>query len=499
VTASEEVRGTELLAADHPLWRDLLDLWNRGGLTDLAIFTRPLPRVEIARHLASIEDDAPELTALPAVHRLRREFARELAWLDASTKVRETRPLFESNDGSTTIRAQAIGKLLGTVTDERGDFLPEANAGFALKAYLPGGSFALVEGVIENIEDEGPLGDAVVKGSDWFYSVPTAYVAIPTGFADVYGGLFEQRWGPGSAGTLLLSDAAISYPGLFFAKNFGTRARFTSVTGALLISMRRWFSAHRLDLRVTNRLHVALHEAAAYRSSGFDPLYTIGLVPYSLVQRYLDRATVPPETLADHRNNVLAGVDFAWRFARGWRLDGEFLVDDLATEAATMPNRLAYEAGLSWSGDVARGATDARLEFVKVYRYTYAVFYGANLIHKGVPLGFGDGPDVERITAFLERDFGRSLRLGAGCDVLRSGEGFTGEFWDRVPQSPSSSAHLSGTVETAVFPHARVRAFWRDVLWVSAQLGVERTKNVGHVSGAEETTPRAELDVRWEW
>jgi hypothetical protein len=54
-------------------------------------------------------------------------------------------------------------------------------------------------------------------------------------------------------------------------------------------------------------------------------------------------------------------------------------------------------------------------------------------------------------------------------------------------------------VETAVFPHARVRAFWRDVLWVSAQLGVERTKNVGHVSGAEETTPRAELDVRWEW
>lgn len=498
--SEDDARGTELLATDHPAWLDLQDLWNRGGLSGLAVFTRPLPRLEIARHVALLSSEMPDLASLPAARRLRREFARELSSLGEPSEFTETPPLFESSDGATTFRAEAIGTIRSVFTDERGDVLPESQFGVALRAYLPGGAFVSVDGVIEDIEDEGPLGDAIAKGSDWYYSVPMAYIAVPTGFAAIYGGLFEQRWGPGSQGTLLLSDAAISYPGLFFARNFGTRVRFTAVTGALQMAQRRWFSAHRLELAVTDDLRVALQEGAAYRSSGFDPLYTIGIVPYSLVQRYLDRATSPGESVADHRNNVLAGADVVWRLARGWRIDGEFLVDDFATETATMPHRLAYQAGISWAGHLAGGATSARLEFVKVYRYTYSVYYGANFLQDGVPLGFGAGPDVEQTTAFVDRDFGLDFQLGAGCDWMRSGEGFAGEFWDPDdPQSPSSASALSGIVQTSLFPHARLRAFVRDLAWVNARVGVERTTNAGHVSGAEETSPRGEVDVRWEW
>ena len=39
----------ETLPSDHPIWVDLESLWNRGGLSSLPIFTRPLVRADIGR------------------------------------------------------------------------------------------------------------------------------------------------------------------------------------------------------------------------------------------------------------------------------------------------------------------------------------------------------------------------------------------------------------------------------------------------------------------
>jgi hypothetical protein len=494
-----DARGTELLPADDPAWIDLQELWTRGLLEGLSVFTRPLAREEIARTLLRSRGENASFGEIPAARRAEREFARELADLGVEG-LRESPSLIESTDGAATVRVRSIAKLLARATDERGDVLPETYAGASLRAYLPGGSFALVDLVVEDIENDIPIGDSILKGSDWYLSVPTAYLALATDLVDVYAGIFDQRWGPGHLGTLLLSDAALAYPGIFFGRTFGERARFTAVTGAIHYSERRWFSAHRLEWAITPDLHAALHEAAAYSSSGFDPLYTIGLVPYTLVQRYLDRTVSEPQSLSEHRNNVLAGFDVSWRFAPGWRIDGEFLVDDLATETATMPHRLAYQGGLAWAGRVANGAANARLEFVKVYRYTYAVYYGENFLQDGVPLGFGPGPDLEQCTAFVERDFGTDLRLGAGCDVTRSGEGFAGEYWDpATPESPGSGSALSGIVETTLFPHLRVRTTFRDHADANVRAGIQRATNAGHVNGRDDTWPRAEIDVRWKW
>jgi len=490
----------EYLPPDDPVWRDLEHLWNRGDLPGLPLFTRPLARVDLARSLRAALEARPELAGDPPVRRLQRELAFELAALGSPGPYRETPPPMELLDEGTRLRVQAEGRSRLELTDDEGEVMPGTAISLVARVYFPGGLFALSDAGIEKIVDANPLGDSIVKGSDWYLSTTASYVSLRTQALEAALGLSRNRWGPGTTGTLLLSDAALSYPALFYGRTFGKRMRFVAVTADLHQTENRWFSAHRLELMLGESLHLGFHESADYRSSGPDLLYVSGLVPYTLVQRFLDRTATEGEPVTDHRNNVMAGADFAWRFARGWRLDGEMLLDDLATESSKQPHRLAFQAGLSWSGRLLGQTADARAELVKVYRYTYATYYGVDHIHDGMSLGYADGPDVEHATVFLERDFGTDRRAGVGAELVRRGEGALGEFWDPGdPQSQNSGATLSGTVESRVFPHLRGELLWRDVARLRARLGALVVRNTDHVRDADETAVQGSLEAAFQW
>ncbi|NNE44972.1 MAG: hypothetical protein HKN12_12255 [Gemmatimonadetes bacterium] len=148
---------------------------------------------------------------------------------------------------------------------------------------------------------------------------------------------------------------------------------------------------------------------------------------------------------------------------------------------------------------MAGSAAEARAEFVKVYRYTYAVFYGADHINDGTALGYGPGNDREHATFWLERDFGTDARFGAGVEWTRQGEGRIGDFWDPADsQSQNAGASLSGVVEKTVFPHARAELRWRDVLTLRARVGAALVDNPGHVPG-EDTSLRGSVETRVQW
>jgi hypothetical protein len=354
--------------------------------------------------------------------------------------------------------------------------------------------------VIERIVDPTPIGDSILKGSDWYAHSNFATLTVRASFADFWIGLDRARWGPGASGTLLLSDAAPALPGIHYGRTFGERARFTAVTAAVHAPEDRWVSAHRLDVAVTRGLRIAIHEAAAYRSDGIDVLYLANLIPYTIVQRVFDRNATPGTSTAAHRNNYMAGVDVEWRFAGGLRIDGEFLMDELATESSSQPHRLGAQMGLSWSGFLFGRSADARLEATKVYRSTYAVFYGANFLHDDIPLGYAQGPDVEHAQAVLEADLSPEVRLGLGLEARRHGEGRPGDFWDpMIGQSQNAGATLQGIVERIWFPHARSRLTWSDVADVALRAGVRKVTNEGNVQGEDNTGFYGDVISRWEW
>ncbi len=128
------------------------------------------------------------------------------------------------------------------------------------------------------------------------------------------------------------------------------------------------------------------------------------------------------------------------------------------------------------------------------------MFYGANFIQDELPLGYARGPDVEFYRGFADADLGTDLRVGVGLDVQRHGEGRPGDFWD--PENPSSQnagATLTGVVETAWFPHARVRATWRDVIDASMRAGMRQVTNETNEPGRDTTGLLVEIAARWEW
>jgi hypothetical protein len=240
---------------------------------------------------------------------------------------------------------------------------------------------------------------------------------------------------------------------------------------------------------------VGVHEAAAFRSDGPEMLYAVGVIPYTLVQRWLDRATADGASLEPNRNNVLVGIDAVWRIARGLRVDGEFLIDDFATESASQPDRLGFQGGISWSGRLARAPADARVEFVKVYRHTYAVFYDADFVHDRVPLGYGRGPDVEFGEAWIE-----PFRHGCADRLRRRVTARRGRA--RRPAGPGaggsrgSGADLSGTVRGACIAR-RLRGTWRDV--ADLRCGGAGRRNRGHVAGDDDTSWHLRAEARVEW
>ncbi len=504
--ASADPLPAESLPPDHPAWADIESLWNRGGLAELPVFTRPLPRADVARALVALRTARPDLASLGPARRLERELAWELARLGAGTAFAETPPLLEAAAGDARLRVRGDLRARAVTTDDTGEIVPGTRGGATFRAYLPGGGFALADVAVQKIEGGG-IGDAIVKNSDWYLSSEDAYLSWRTAALDLRAGLVTNRWGPGRSGTLLLSDAAIPYPALELSRTFGDRARAVAMVGTLHEPLadpagdagRLQFAAHRIEFGF-GPVRLGLHEAAAYRADGLEILYAIGIVPYTLVQRWLDRATPRGSSLLPHRNNVLAGMDVVWRVAPGLRADAEVLVDDLATESASQPDRIGYQVGLSWAGVAGGRAADARAEFVKVYRYTYAVFYDADLVLDGVPLGYGNGPDVEHAEVWAERDFATDLRLGAGVDVTRRGEGRAGEAWDPDSGgSRGSGGTLSGVVERRVFPHARLRAAWRDAADLRVKAGVLATRNAGHVRDADGTSLHVQAELRAEW
>jgi hypothetical protein len=489
----------EQLPSDHPIWTDLEALWNRGGLTGLPIFTRPLVRADIVQAYLLMMDEHPDWSSLPEAIRVEREFARELARIRSSGPV-PTEPMLKFTEENAELRIQSTAAVLGHLTEDEGHIDEGTYGGVLFRADLSRYAHAAVDVVVERLLDPTNLGDSVVKGSDWYFYTNFATLTVRTSFVDFWFGLDRNRWGPGSSGTLLLSDAAPSAPGLYYGRTFGSLARFTAMTASLHAPEHRWVSAHRLEFSLHPRLRIAIHESAAYFSDGIDILYATNLIPYTIVQRILDRTSTTGESIAENRNNLMAGADLEWRFADGWRLDGEFLIDELATESASQPDRIGVQGGISWSGGFFGRSAAARLEGTKVYRDTYAVFYGANFLQDDIPLGYDRGPDVEHALAYLDVNVSTDLRLGLGMEAQRHGEGRPGDFWDpEDPESQNSGADLEGVIERVIFPHARAHVTWRDIADVAVRAGVRDVNNEANVPLRDETGFFADLTSRWEW
>lgn len=505
----------EMLDVGDPSWEDLWSLELSGALPAGTTSVRPVSRGEAAAWVRAATDDDAEVGA--SLARLRRWYARELRRLGAPGPDHETPPALrltgeavEGDPALDGVRSELrIGPTLslqargGTGQDELGDTTRVGIHG----ALLYGRSVA-VQGElwIGEVEKGRTIGDPLIAHTDILYFSENAGITFAT--PDLYVRLARgrHRWGPGSASTLLLDGQAPPVDFVEYGLSMPAGIRFRSWTGTLNTLEERGIAAHRLDVPLGRDLAVGLSEGARYVGGPGHPLYLIGLLPYTLVQRLDEQDSKDPASRDAQRNNILASIDIVWRPHRGWLTYAEWLVDDLPAATAHTPARTGARLGIARFARIAGVPVEVGVEGAKVGRYVYSVDYGngceCNWEHQDRALGDPGGPDHETLEIWAKRSLARDHRVELRARIANRGAGRLGDAWpaggEDWDQPILDALHLTPPVERTRSVTLRWRWDPRDNLFVDTSATLQRTKNAANLT-ANGTDDRIRIALLAGW
>ena len=228
----------------------------------------------------------------------------------------------------------------------------------------------------------------------------------------------RPRWGRGERGTLLLSDWGAPYDMLRIEARFW-RLRFTSFTGELhqypeiarfhyfdaagaptdSVAVSKYISGHRVEINVTDRLSIGLHEAVVY-GGRWDLTYCNPLM-------FLKGGE---HTNGDH-DNAAMGADFRFKLHRSHSIYGELLIDDLTTGKLSSDwygNKLGWQLGAYILEPFGMNDLDCRAEYTRLRPWVYTHYRPINsFTHYGDVLGHRAGPNADELYAVIRKRFSR--------------------------------------------------------------------------------------------
>lgn len=431
-----------------PLYDDLRVLQVRGGVRVPGLTARPQSGWALAAVVAA---DSATPRALPALARARVELAAPLATSGLDPTVRLPPALLRVGDAESRLTISAFAGFRAESCPDRGFVLTDSTR-FGLKAsWMVWPGFHLYEELyVADVPGGREFGDPLIPDSDIIIYQDRVFAALHTRVADLYFGRDRLAWGPGVTGSLLLAATARPFTQLRVERFFlDRRVHAVIVNGALSQAEDRFIAYHRLEWQATRRLRLALAEGARYNADFVEPLYLAGIIPYPLVGRLLERDNDSRPSDALVRNNVMWDLDASYLVRDGVEIYGELLIDDLGTETSDTPTRLGYQLGTFVARNLAGRPATLNAEWTRVWRYVYSVFYAADFIHQGVPLGFPEGPDSRLIHVRGAVEVRPGIEVGAIGERLDRGEDWLGVYWD--PSAPAAAgadaSEFAGTVE----------------------------------------------------
>jgi hypothetical protein len=491
---------TQFLPVGDPIERELriLDLFPdsaSGGRIALPhFFTRPLQLQELEGAAAPPPSPAP--VAARSLARIERVVGRDpRPGFDPDPAHLATPRLFTG--GSPRQRLELSVGLEGLGDADRDTTRLSSGSGVHVHLGLALDHWLLYSHLVTGHFDHArSFADPVIANTDVTTLTEESYVSYSATDA-VWGAQFGRsrwHWGPGEEGSLILSRTSPALTAL------AARARLAALdldvialNSTLDAAAGEQLAAHRIEWRAHSRLRLGITEAARYRAPNWQPLYLVGVIPYVLVQRLLVQDE--PDSAGALRNNVLFGVDGAWRVADGSRIYGELAIDDLHSKTSQNPNKLAWQVG--WEGAGMIG--DQRLawggEFTRVWRFVYTSDYGRSYQAQGRPLGFPTGPDSRRLRVYLDWDPSPDWQWSARATSTDQGEGTLDDAY--VPGSGHVDAsQFLGTVEHTREAELGGRWWPAGGVDIGVSAGYRWIDNFDHVDGAAHDGAYGRLELR---
>jgi hypothetical protein len=444
-----------------------------GLLRGLDPLTRPLRRADVLRALGA----ADTASAGEAQRSVVRELARDLAAPRDSAYWR-----LEAHLGAAGFSDPQRDPLRADSTGNRSRLVPVA--GLAASLELPhfvAVTHPRIDNRLKYDSEYTGKKDRIVAGRN-----DEAYVAASWRYADVFFGIMTRNWGPPELPGLVLSSAPYGYDHLML--RLGPRRLRLEFLATELDDLRlfdsgfiarRFLSAHRLVVQPTDRLWVALSEAALYASSGgvtrsFEPWY-LNPANLFLLGQYNDLPTA----------NSLLGVEASWLAGPSLRLFAQAYVDDFQVDRAEQGDREPGGNGLSLgaSGGALGGTAGWSAFYTRVTNLAYRTPANEEQYTvRGVGLARAFD-DYDQLTVRVQALAPSRLLMGGELTVLRQGEGRIARRYPDVSLYDDSLSFLTGTVERTV--RAGLQAVWnpRPGISLSADVARHFIANARHVAG----------------
>ena len=451
------------LALDDPRLPLLEHLIARGDVADPSPMVRPFRRADAERVLAEADDTGPAGALVRALREELADVPEERRWRVAARA---------GIQGYTDVRRDPLHPLGGDGVRPYADFTGEAVFGSFVLLSRPAAEPRLTD------DPDWPGR----RDLELLWRFPEAYLAAQTRYLTVFYGQMDRNWGPAGIEGIGVSDYA--YPQTELGFELGTDGiRLAGLARSLEDGrdaagerVHRYFFAHRLGVRLSDRLRLALWETTVLAGADrdFDARYRNPLTLLLLANQYG----------LGSDGNVLLGLDAHWRVGRRTTLEAQLALDDLQYENTGGPTRYPNRWALTLAGS---GPLGGRLGWRALYTQASSLAFRTlnpfeNFTTGGVGLG-RNFADQDRLTLAVTLPRGTRWLLTPELTLLRQGEG---RINDPFPASDE---------EAGAFPQLFIGTMertWRAALGVSgregalelrANAGLHHIVNAGHEEG----------------
>jgi hypothetical protein len=288
------------------------------------------------------------------------------------------------------------------------------------------------------------------------------------------------EWGPGARGNLMVSRNANFYDLLKLTFRYN-RVKFEYFHGWLNASHDKYLAGHRLEIRPSRSLQLAVSESVVYGNRGIEPLYLNAFVLFLISERHLGNQ--------DNNSISFDGAFFLHKYRM--KFYAEAFVDDFSFAKdlfRNFVNKWAVLGGFHYADPFGFRNLDFRIEAVRIqpFVYTHTNPVNAYTNYNNV-IGHWLGPDADDWFFELGYQMTRDFRFALAWERRRRGQN---DVNDGIRPEDDVMEFLGGVVErNQLYGLSGQWQVFRDI-FISASYQYIRSRNLYGEEGPDQNNHR---------